>query len=87
MGVLLQGKSIFKNTDAVMRCWMNHADFPPLTVVLRGLVLERVQRAHPAWFKKPWPVHLTIQTQTCALLFAARTLFVAIGQCRRLRGD
>jgi hypothetical protein len=44
------GKSIFKNTDAVLTCWRSHPDFPTLTVVLWGLVLMRIQRSHPEWF-------------------------------------
>ena len=48
--VHVAGKSIFKNTDAVLACWRANPAFPRLKVVVWGLVLKRLQRAHRDWF-------------------------------------
>eukprot|EP01052_Picozoa_sp_SAG31_P039442 SAG31_NODE_5473_length_2519_cov_1.478099_4_plen_175_part_00 len=46
------GKSIFKNTETVLRCWNANPTFPRLKVIIWGQILRRVQMVHPDWFNE-----------------------------------
>ena len=59
----LAGKSIFKNTEAVLHAWFNQPELPHLTVLVHGLPLKRLQDKHPEWFEAPPPPNLFLLTE------------------------
>lgn len=76
----LAGKSIFKNTEAVLHAWLNDPTLPHLTVLLHGLLLQRLRNKHPEWFDVDNPPRTNLQLITEPLSTeAVAALLVACG--------